>query len=751
MAKALNFLHSKGIYHMNVTPDDILYSNWKDQHFVLSGFDRASRKTPDSVDMNTKVAYRAPETHTKTATTAADIWSLGVVALDVLLALPTPDPGIFNVDKLRESGWYETISEVAKYSGMPGLDKMLKMDPSERVTAEEIIRAQEQNSSPLRQIPISPELEFNFVKLQAGDADDSLIRKFLASDQPKNDKLLVRRPEGQLCSWLPRVKMSFQPPKAGEAGHLTLDFSTMKTSLEPEKKRDPPPQSRPEPTAPGAAAATITEVDRVMTEIGIRPTSESPREKGKKEVSQPQEKKSGEGFKTTSRNGSSSSIAASRSVRSGSARSGASSASEIDDLAMAMKLSKMEKAEALPLMPGERQAMSGRPSGHPTPGRLVPTKTLDAREDPVTAAKAAASRALKGLDPVVRTSPFRVISRRYLKPPRGPPPPGLGFSPRSAPKSSFRVISRRYLPQPAYRTPPRNPPPPGLLVAKGTVRVLQRPRPTLQPIIPTASSARDSSFPPLGTNPSAIPGVPVATSIPRNPPASSRSQHIPKMSYLSAVSGRHERQGGRPQQDTRPPLPPQIEEALGYIEGYLQRSSLQSAAVLRHAAQFEHSHESILQQASNVRAWEAETTPNNLGTTPHMAEPGSQRAPLPSEVAEALEIIQKHSNRDPQATAALIRASRSQRHHGSILKKAQEIRDRWPDLRNPGPSSSRPAPSARPAARSYARRPSSSSRLRHDAPPFFPKDWRPDPPAIARQEEARASSKETAQVRASEE
>lgn len=140
MLEALEFLHSKDVMvvHRDITPQNILYT--KLDNFVLAGFSLARFGIPEPATYGGTLRYLAPEVYEGLdETAAADVWSLGVLSLDILwLAGPIYEESGF--DWARERARFANLCHIAKEANRPEIAMMVVMKPHERSTAAAVLR-----------------------------------------------------------------------------------------------------------------------------------------------------------------------------------------------------------------------------------------------------------------------------------------------------------------------------------------------------------------------------------------------------------------------------------------------------------------------------------------------------------------------------------------------------------------------------------------------------------------------------------
>lgn len=233
MLKAVKFIHSKGIIHRHISPCSVVYNDDKPSHltrFLLTDFSFAAHARPPPLEHCGSLAYMAPEVYEKQQqTTAVDIWSLGVLALNVLLRLPLPHPRFHNFQGMKRFNWCLYMSQLAELCPMPHLDRMLKINVTARASASEILEALNSSPSiPARRLPVSDEFIDLYVKTQLVGVTEAAQRAFTA----QHDKLHAEAGQS-----LPRSSTK-ESPQEGSA--LTVPISPLSSELQTNISRGRP-------------------------------------------------------------------------------------------------------------------------------------------------------------------------------------------------------------------------------------------------------------------------------------------------------------------------------------------------------------------------------------------------------------------------------------------------------------------------------------------------------------------------------
>jgi 5'-AMP-activated protein kinase, catalytic alpha subunit len=137
MLKALEYLDRHGVIHRDVKPDNILRDEAGNYYLADFGLSKFQNMTHSIIGTP---GYVAPEIFDPTIPQSPkmDIWSMGVLALDVLGLLP-PDPPWAGVEvRFGDSDWVDSIVEHAR-NFVPQILPMLQVDPRKRFSAKECL------------------------------------------------------------------------------------------------------------------------------------------------------------------------------------------------------------------------------------------------------------------------------------------------------------------------------------------------------------------------------------------------------------------------------------------------------------------------------------------------------------------------------------------------------------------------------------------------------------------------------------
>ncbi len=128
-----------GVVHRDIRPENILCND--SQHFVLADFGHSRHETGETTEINGAFEYMAPEMyHLLQQKSSADIWSLGVLGLDMLYMVPKVLDQDRTFEKMKDRKWINLMVALANHSERPELEKMVKIKPQERSTASKVLR-----------------------------------------------------------------------------------------------------------------------------------------------------------------------------------------------------------------------------------------------------------------------------------------------------------------------------------------------------------------------------------------------------------------------------------------------------------------------------------------------------------------------------------------------------------------------------------------------------------------------------------
>ncbi|OAA58751.1 Serine/threonine-protein kinase [Cordyceps fumosorosea ARSEF 2679] len=105
-AHALHHLHSQGISHRDVKPENILIMTRYPIHAKLADFGVSSRASQHTTYCDTG-RYAAPELARPPYTVKVDIWSMGVIVMELWMALPKQPDNTADRDEWTTIGYFD--------------------------------------------------------------------------------------------------------------------------------------------------------------------------------------------------------------------------------------------------------------------------------------------------------------------------------------------------------------------------------------------------------------------------------------------------------------------------------------------------------------------------------------------------------------------------------------------------------------------------------------------------------------------
>jgi calcium-dependent protein kinase len=143
LLKALSFIHSKNIIHRDIKPENILFSNKRNYSSLkLIDFGLATFSKDDHKSVGTPF-YMAPETIDGNSTPLSDMWSVGVIAYEMITGKKPFEVGekdnqtLYN--KIKNESYNKEYLDEADCSeeARDFIDKALKKDVDKRLSIQE--------------------------------------------------------------------------------------------------------------------------------------------------------------------------------------------------------------------------------------------------------------------------------------------------------------------------------------------------------------------------------------------------------------------------------------------------------------------------------------------------------------------------------------------------------------------------------------------------------------------------------------
>ncbi|KAM3500333.1 hypothetical protein MY11210_009530 [Beauveria gryllotalpidicola] len=135
--QALGYLHSKGITHRDVKPDNILIMTREPMHAKLADFALSSKAERPTTVCGTE-RYTAPEVYRPPYTAKVDIWSVGVIVMELWIGLPS------QLKTAKNGKWAEMLRTNRPEKENPEikelLDACLQLQPTKRWSAEQCLK-----------------------------------------------------------------------------------------------------------------------------------------------------------------------------------------------------------------------------------------------------------------------------------------------------------------------------------------------------------------------------------------------------------------------------------------------------------------------------------------------------------------------------------------------------------------------------------------------------------------------------------
>jgi serine/threonine protein kinase len=140
--EGLRYIHKKNIIHRDIKLDNILIDTTNTVKICDFGVSRRIQRGEKIYERCGTPAYIAPEIYKKVGYTGfqSDVWSAGVTLYYMLSGnLPFKGNNIHDLENAILLGEYHKIRDIS-YEANDIIEKMLKLNPSERITIDEILK-----------------------------------------------------------------------------------------------------------------------------------------------------------------------------------------------------------------------------------------------------------------------------------------------------------------------------------------------------------------------------------------------------------------------------------------------------------------------------------------------------------------------------------------------------------------------------------------------------------------------------------
>ncbi len=134
--RALMYLDGKQIIHRDIKPDNILFDD--SDNFFITDFG-SSKAQNFTMSVYGSPLYMAPEIFNRTQQTMKmDIWSLGVLILEVLDLTPRSPPETLGAMRRQHHEWHNALIRSAE-KHLPQILPMFELDPQKRYSAKDCL------------------------------------------------------------------------------------------------------------------------------------------------------------------------------------------------------------------------------------------------------------------------------------------------------------------------------------------------------------------------------------------------------------------------------------------------------------------------------------------------------------------------------------------------------------------------------------------------------------------------------------
>ncbi|KAL4582357.1 hypothetical protein LXL04_006904 [Taraxacum kok-saghyz] len=230
------FCHLQGVVHRDLTLENFLFTS-KDENSPLKAIDfgLSDLVKPDETleDIVGSAYYVAPEVLHRSYNIEADVWSIGVIAYNILCGVrpfwARSETGIFKSvlradPSFDEAPWPSLSSEAKDFVKI-----LLNKDPRKRMTAAQgLSHPWIRNTTNEVKVP----LDISILRLMTTDMRSSALRKAALRFSPQNLQSLSKMLTGDELIYLKEQFSLLEPSKNGSISMETIKAAVMKHAID---------------------------------------------------------------------------------------------------------------------------------------------------------------------------------------------------------------------------------------------------------------------------------------------------------------------------------------------------------------------------------------------------------------------------------------------------------------------------------------------------------------------------------------